>query len=128
MSFRGSGARRRSNRGDPAGLDLSSVGDTRPAQTRLELPAVDLTCLDLTDEQPVIDLTGSAPALELAARLSLPVPWPDATLDGAARELDPVVQVLIDRVRVKQAVARGGRAVTGSNGHLATELPCSSAP
>ena len=86
-----------------------------PAESRPLPPAqalaasVDLSEVDLTHDEVIIDLTGSVPALELAARLSLPVSWPDDDGLGRYRPLDPVVQVLIDRVRVKQVVAQGGR-------------------
>jgi len=65
--------------------------------------------LDLSREGVVIDLTGSVPAAELAARLSVPLTLSDAERTQMMHTVDPVVQMLIDRVRVKQAVARGGR-------------------
>ena len=90
---------------EPA-ADLTAVEPTAVDLTAVDLTAVDLTDVDLTDERVTIDLTGSAPTVELAARLELPVAVQEADRDDASRTLDPVVQVLIDRIRVKRAVAR----------------------
>ena len=93
----------------PAYARLVQVQAAQVRAAKARAAQVDLDGVDLTDDGVVIDLTDSGPALELAARLSLSVPWPQTERTIPLCPVDPVLQVLIDRVRVKQAVARHGR-------------------
>jgi hypothetical protein len=110
-------------------LDLT--GELTVLDLTGDQPVVELPRRIAGREPVMVDLTDSVPAVELAAQLSLSVPGStngdvgstngvsalaaiiadyDAYIAaGGDAEIDPVVQALIDRVRVKQAVARAGR-------------------
>ena len=70
------------------------------------LAPVDLTDVDLTDERSPSISRARPPRSSSRPGWSSPWPCRRPTADDASRTLDPVVQVLIDRIRVKQAVAR----------------------
>jgi hypothetical protein len=111
-----------------------SYSDTAESTVLVPSSADDLM-IDLTGPEPivtwpavngstrpetgVIELVGSVKALELAQRLSLPMAWPPQET-SADPGTDPVVQALIDRVRVKQwaahrpAAPAGGRPAAGT--------------
>ena len=72
-----------------------------------------LELLDLSPDGVVVDLTGSVPAVELAERLSVPLTLALAEHLGMMYAVDPVLQMLVDRVRMTQAVARARPPGTG---------------
>lgn len=104
---------------DGPGDPVPAHGPSTPAALRIELSELDVDSfadldLDRSGPEVIIDLTGSAPALELAARLRLPMGSGAVDLP-APRSVDPVVQALIDRFRESQALAgRGPQAATRS--------------